>query len=351
LKNEKGQIIGGVETFRDLSVIEELKKELFEKYTLGDIISKNYLIHDIFNILPNIAESDSTVLIQGASGTGKELFAKAIHNLSRRKEKPFIKVNCGALPDTLLESELFGYIKGAFTDAKKDKPGRFALANEGTIFLDEVGDMSSSLQVKLLRVLQEREYEPLGSISPRKTDVRIIAATNKDLSKLVNEGKFRDALFYRLNVVKIDLPPLSQRREDIPLLIDAFIQKFNAKMGKQIVGVSDQALRLLLNHDYPGNVRELENIIEHAFVLCKGDRVDLDCLPKELIEGQEEMPSSPPLKEETLFRRAEAEIVEQTLKKYGGNRAKTAKALGIDRTTLWRKMKNYGIFEFPGHKD
>jgi len=324
LKNERGQIIGGVETFRDLSVIEELKKELFEKYTLGDIISKNYLIHNIFNILPNIAESDSTVLIQGASGTGKELFAKAIHHLSRRRIKPFIKVNCGALPDTLLESELFGYVKGAFTDAKKDKPGRFALANEGTIFLDEIGDMSPSLQVKLLRVLQEREYEPLGSISPRKTDVRIIAATNKDISKLVNDGKFRDDLFYRLNVVKIELPPLSQRREDIPLLIDAFIQKFNAKMGKQIVGVSDQALRLLLKHDYPGNVRELENIIEHAFVLCRGERIDLDCLPKELIDGQEGMPLPLPLKEETLFRRAEAEIIERTLKKYGGNRAKTA---------------------------
>jgi PAS domain S-box-containing protein len=351
LKNERGQIIGGVETFRDLSVIEELKKELSQKYTLGDIISKNHLIHDIFNILPNIAESDSTALIQGASGTGKELFAKAIHHLSRRRIKPFIKVNCGALPDTLLESELFGYVKGAFTDAKKDKPGRFALANEGTIFLDEVGDMSPFLQVKLLRVLQEKEYEPLGSISPRKTDVRIIAATNKDLSKLVNEGKFRDDLFYRLNVVKIDLPSLSQRREDIPLLIDAFIQKFNAKMGKQIVGVSGQALRLLLDRDYPGNVRELENIIEHAFVLCKGDRIDLDCLPKELIEGQEEIPPSLPLKEETLFRRAEAEIVEQTLKKYGGNRTKTAQALGIDRTTLWRKMKKYSFFEFPGHKD
>ncbi|OGQ13751.1 MAG: Fis family transcriptional regulator [Deltaproteobacteria bacterium RBG_19FT_COMBO_46_12] len=343
LKNERGQIIGGVETFRDLSVIEELKKELFEKYTLGDIISKNYLIHNIFNILPNIAESDSTVLIQGASGTGKELFAKAIHHLSRRRIKPFIKVNCGALPDTLLESELFGYVKGAFTDAKKDKPGRFALANEGTIFLDEIGDMSPSLQVKLLRVLQEREYEPLGSISPRKTDVRIIAATNKDISKLVNDGKFRDDLFYRLNVVKIELPPLSQRREDIPLLIDAFIQKFNAKMGKQITGVSDQALRLLLKHDYPGNVRELENIIEHAFVLCRGERIDLDCLPKELIDGQEGMPLPLPLKEETLFRRAEAEIIERTLKKYGGNRAKTAQELGIDRTTLWRKMRKYDL--------
>jgi len=343
LRNEKGQIIGGVETFRDLSVIEELKKELFQKYTLGDIISKNYLIHDIFSILPNIAESDSTVLIQGASGTGKELFAKAIHNLSRRKEKPFIKVNCGALPDTLLESELFGYVKGAFTDAKKDKPGRFALANGGTIFLDEVGDMSPSLQVKLLRVLQEKEFEPLGGTSPRKTDVRIIAATNKDLSKLISEGKFRDDLFYRLNVVKIELPPLSQRREDIPLLIDAFIQKFNARMGKQIVGVSDQALRLLLKHDYPGNIRELENIIEHAFVLCKGDRIDLDCLPKEITEDQKGENPSMPLQEETPFEKAETEVIEKILKKYDGNRIKTAQELGIDRTTLWRKIKKYGL--------
>jgi PAS domain S-box-containing protein len=343
LKNERGQMIGGVETFRDLSAIEELKKELSQKYTLGDIISKNHLIHDIFNILPNIAESDSTVLIQGASGTGKELFAKAIHHLSRRKEKPFIKVNCGALPDTLLESELFGYVKGAFTDAKKDKPGRFALANEGTIFLDEVGDMSPSLQVKLLRVLQEKEYEPLGSTSPRKTDVRIIAATHQDLSKLVSEGKFRDDLFYRLNVVRIELPPLSQRREDIPLLIDAFVQKFNAKMGKQIMGVSDQALRLLLKYDYPGNVRELENIIERAFVLCGGNRIDKDCLPKERTMNREEIKSIRPLEEKYPFERAEAEVLEKTLKKHQGNRINTAQELGISRATLWRKIKRYKI--------
>ncbi len=343
LKDEKGRIIGGVETFRDLSAIEELKKELSQKYTLGDIISKNHLIHEIFNILPNIAESNSTVLIQGASGTGKELFAKAIHNLSQRKSKSFVKVNCGALPDTLLESELFGYVKGAFTDAKKDKPGRFALANGGTIFLDEVGDMSPSLQVKLLRVLQEKEYEPLGSTSPRKTDVRIIAATNKDLSKLVNEKKFRDDLFYRINVVKIELPPLSQRREDIPLLIDAFIQKFNAKMGKQIMGVSDQALRLLLKYDYPGNVRELENIIEHAFVLCGGNRIEIDCLPRELTMNQEKIDSFVPLKEEAPFERAEAEVVEKALSKHRGNRIKTAQELGISRATLWRKIKRYGL--------
>jgi PAS domain S-box-containing protein len=343
LKNEKGQIIGGVETFRDLSAIEELKKELSQKYTLGDIISKNHLIHDIFNILPSIAESDSTVLIQGASGTGKELFAKAIHSLSRRKTKPFVKVNCGALPDTLLESELFGYVKGAFTDAKKDKPGRFALANEGTIFLDEVGDMSPALQVKLLRVLQEKEYEPLGATDPRKTDVRIIAATNKDLSTLVKEAEFRDDLYYRLNVVKIDLPLLSQRREDIPLLIDAFIQKFNAKMGKEIMGVSDQALRLLLNHDFPGNVRELENIIEHAFVLCGRNRIDPDCLPGELAMKKGEIRSSLSLEKGHPFEKAEAEIVKKTLDKNRGNRVKTAEELNISRATLWRKMKRYRL--------
>jgi PAS domain S-box-containing protein len=343
LKNERGHIIGGVETFRDLSTIEELKKELFQKYTLGDIISKNHLIHEIFNILPDISESDSTVLIQGASGTGKELFAKAIHDMSRRKRRPFVQVNCGALPDTLLESELFGYVKGAFTDAKKDKPGRFAIAHGGTIFLDEVGDMSPSLQVKLLRILQEKEFEPLGSTSPIKADVRIIAATNKDLSNLVTEGKFRDDLYYRLNVVKIDLPPLSQRREDIPLLIDAFIQKFNAKMGKQITGVSDQALRLLLNHDFPGNVRELENIIEHAFILCRGSRIDLDCLPKEITFGQREINSSTFDKKETPLQKAEAEVIYNALKRYQGNRVKTAKELAIDRTTLWRKIKRYGL--------
>jgi PAS domain S-box-containing protein len=343
LRDDKGEVIGGVETFRDLSVIEELKKELSQQYTFGDIVSKNHLIHDIFNILPNISESDSTVLIQGASGTGKELFAKAVHNLSLRKNKPFIKVNCGALPDTLLESELFGYEKGAFTDAKKDKMGRFALANGGTIFLDEVGDMSPSLQVKLLRVLQEKEYEPLGSTSPKKTDVRIIAATNKDLAKLLTEGKFRDDLYYRLNVVKIDLPSLSQRREDIPLLIDTFVRKFNAKMGKKISGVSDRALRLLLRYDYPGNVRELENIIEHAFVLCGNDRIDLECLPKEIAGSQMETTFPLPTKEESPFDQAEAEVIEKALKKHGGDRIKTANELGIGRTTLWRKIRKYRL--------
>jgi PAS domain S-box-containing protein len=343
LKNEKGKIIGGVETFRDLSTIEELKKELQQKYTFGDIISKNHQMHEIFNVLPNIAESDSTVLIQGASGTGKELFAKAIHNWSHRKEKPFVGVNCGALPETLLESELFGYVKGAFTDAKKDKPGRFALANAGTIFLDEIGDMSPSLQAKLLRVLQEKEYDPLGSVSPRKTDVRIIAATNKDLSRLVSEGKFRDDLYYRVNVVKIELPLLSQRREDIPLLIDAFINKFNARMEKQITGVTDHALRRLMSHEYPGNVRELENIIEHAFVLCRGNRIDLDCLPREILQAPEGEHSQVSRQDQTPLGKAEADVITRALRKHGGNRLCAAHELGIDRTTLWRKMHKYSL--------
>jgi transcriptional regulator with PAS, ATPase and Fis domain len=205
--------------------------------------------------------------------------------------------------------------------------------------------MSPSLQVKLLRVLQEKEYEPLGSTGPRTTDVRVIAATNKDLSKLVNEGKFRDDLFYRLNVVKMELPPLSQRKEDIPLLIHTFIQKFNVRMGKQISGISDEALRLLLRYDFPGNVRELENIIEHAFVLCRGDLIDLDCLPKEIAGPPGRTGTSPPLDEETPFAKAETEVIRRTLKKYDGNRIRAARELGIDRTTLWRKIKKYRLVE------
>ena len=217
LCDEKGNIIGGVETFRDLSTVEMLRKEIRNQYTSFDIISKNHEIRRILDILPDIAMSDSTVLIEGPSGSGKELFAKAIHHLSSRKKKKYIIVNCGALPDTLLESELFGYVKGAFTDAKKDKPGRFALAEGGTIFLDEISDISTALQVKLLRVLQEKEYEPLGATSTMKANVRIIAATNRPLIKLLAQGTFREDLYYRLNVVKVSLPPLSARREDIPM--------------------------------------------------------------------------------------------------------------------------------------
>jgi PAS domain S-box-containing protein len=342
LRDENGKMIGGVETFRDLSTIEELKKELRQQYTFQDIVSKNHVIQEIFQILPDIAESDSTVLIQGPSGSGKELFAKAIHNLSLRKDNPFIKVNCGALPDNLLESELFGYVKGAFTDAKKDKPGRFALADGGTIFLDEIGDMSPALQVKLLRVLQDKEYEPLGGTSTVKVDVRIVAATNKDLVTLVQSREFRDDLYYRLNVMEIDLPPLVRRREDISLLVERFVEKFNLKTGKNLSGVSHEVMSFFMRYDFPGNVRELENILEHAFVMCKGDVIELRHLPSELIERSKETL----LEEKEVDRplqRAEAESIRKALERNRGNRLRTARELGIDRTTLWRKIKRYGI--------
>jgi len=270
LKDNSGKIIGGVETFRDLRAVETLHKELNGIYTFSDIISKNSEMHKLFHILPQIAQSSSTVLIQGESGTGKEMFAKVIHQLSPRKNKKMVAVNCSALPDTLLESELFGYKAGAFTDAKKDKKGLFALAEGGTLFLDEIGDISPALQAKLLRVLQEKEYLPLGADSAVKADVRIIAASNKDIGTLVKNGAFRQDLFYRINVIKLNIPPLRKRKEDIPLLVRHFISKFNYIQAKEIRDVSPDVMRILMAHNYTGNVRELENIIEHAFVMCTG---------------------------------------------------------------------------------
>jgi PAS domain S-box-containing protein len=341
LKDKEGKIIGGVETFRDLSIIEELRKELYEKYTFEDIISKNHRIIKIFNILPDISESDSTVLIQGPTGSGKELFAKAIHSLSLRKNKPFVAVNCSALPETLMESELFGYLKGAFTNANKDKPGRFALAESGTIFLDEVGDIPLVIQVKLLRVIQEKEYEPLGSTKLVKANVRIIAATNKDLVDLISCGEFRQDLYFRLNVVKVEIPPLAQRKEDIPLLVVHFLNRFNYKMNKQILGVKDEVMELLLRYEYLGNVRELENIVEHCVVLCRDNYIDVKHLPEDFLERVKQRITPKSMKEE--FNKSESKILEETLVRNLGNRAKTAEELGIDRTTLWRKMKKYGI--------
>ncbi|HWQ92558.1 MAG TPA: sigma 54-interacting transcriptional regulator, partial [Clostridia bacterium] len=278
------------------------------------------------------------VLIEGPSGTGKELFAKAIHNLSKRKGKKFVALNCGALPDNLLESELFGYKAGAFTDARRDKPGRFALAEGGTIFLDEIGDISSAMQARLLRVLQERLYEPLGGVDPVKTDVRVIAATNKSLSKLVEQGRFREDLFYRIHVIRIELPGLRDRREDIPLLIEHFIARFNRLKGKDISGASDEVLARLMEHSFPGNVRELENIIEHAFVLCPGGVIELKHLPPSLRAGD--------LSEALRFGKAmtlasvERLLIVDALRRNHGNRQKAAKELGINPSTLFRKLKS-----------
>jgi PAS domain S-box-containing protein len=345
LKDAKGRVMGGVETFRDLSALELLKKKIDQHYSYEDIISKNHRIQAIFSLLPDIAESDSTILIEGPSGSGKELFARAIHNLSPRKGQPYVVVNCGALPDTLLESELFGYVKGAFTDAKRDKPGRFALAEGGTLFLDEVGDLSFSMQVKLLRVLQEKEYEPLGATRTVKANVRILAATHDDLLELVRAGKFREDLYYRLHVVKIALPPLRERREDVPLLIDHFLEQFNVRMGKSIAGVSDDVLRCLMEYPFPGNVRELENIVEHACVLCRGRRIEIEHLPPEVRQTLESPPSETDVSTDALpvLRSTEIQLIRKTLAKHDGNRREAARELGLHKTTLWRKMKRYGI--------
>lgn len=340
LRNENGEIIGGVETFRDLSPIETLRKELLRKVSFHDIISQNHRMQQFFAVLPDIAESESTVLIQGPSGSGKELFARAIHNLSHRKDQPFIAVNCGALPDSLLESELFGYVRGAFTGAQKDKPGRFTLAHKGTILLDEIGEMSPALQTKLLRVIEEKKLDPLGATRPTSADVRVVAATNRDLSRLVESGEFRQDLFYRINVVKIELPSLRERREDIPLLVDHFIKKFNLKRGRFVEGVSDAVMDILLKYDFPGNVRELENIIEHAFILRKEGLIKPDDLPAEVVK-RSDIRSTPA--KTSMLRRSEAETIRRALERHGGNRIQTARELGIDRTTLWRKMRRYGL--------
>ncbi len=336
MRSPDGAVTGGVETFQDLRQVELLRKEIEARYTFEDIAGRSPAMRALFDLLPDIASSSSTVLIEGPSGTGKELFARAIHNLSPRAKKRFVAVNCAALPDTLLESELFGYKAGAFTDARRDKPGRFPLAEGGTIFLDEIGDVSPATQVRLLRVLQERSYEPLGATEPVKADVRVIAATNRELAQLVQEGKFREDLYYRIRVIHLKLPPLRQRREDIPLLVDHIIAKLNRVHGKDITGISREALVLLLEHDFPGNVRELENILEQAFVLCRGGLIELRHLPPEL--RPPELSASPASGAMTL-RSMEQHLIQGALKRNHGNRQRTARELGIDPSTLYRKLK------------
>jgi len=341
LRDESGHLVGGVETIRDLSQVEELRKELEARYSLGDIIGRSPAMRDLFGILPAVSASDSTVVIHGASGTGKELFARAIHNMSPRRDRRFVAINCGAMPDTLLEAELFGVKAGAFTDARRDRPGRFAHAEGGTLFLDEIGDISPAMQVRLLRVLQEQVYEPLGSVEPIEADVRVIAATHRDLAELVKAGSFREDLFYRINVMRLELPTLRERREDIPLLIDHFIGRFNRLQEKDVVGVSDEVLEVLMNHDYPGNARELENIIEHAFVLCRGSVIELNHLPPELTRGAvgSSLEGSAP----TTLRAMEARHIADALRRTAGNRKAAAELLGIHPSTLFRKIRDLKI--------
>ena len=337
LKDRNGLVIGGAETFRDLSELELLKSELHSKLRLHEMFSLSPAMSKIFDTLPTIADCPSTVLIQGETGTGKEMIARTIHALSPRRKNPFIAINCSALPDSLLESELFGYKKGAFTGADKDKAGRFALANNGTILLDEIAEITPAMQSKLLRVLQEKEYEPLGSVKTEKTGARILAATNRNLKKMVQEGSFRQDLYYRIDVLSITLPPLRERKEDLPSISERLLHRHRAILKKPVQGFTEQVFSLFYSYHWPGNIRELENFIERAIVLCKGGLITPDLLPVEVFKpliSSEEMVSFSQVIENT-----EKACILNSLQRNNYNRKATAQELNIDTATLYRKVK------------
>ena len=342
LRDGELRLRGAVAVLRDITEITSLRRALKGRYSFGNIIGRNHRMQEVYELIEEVADSDATVLIQGETGTGKELVAHAIHYQSPRAEKPFVKVDCSALSEGLLESELFGHVKGAFTGAIKDKMGRFELADKGSIFLDEIGEIGSALQLKLLRVLQDREVERVGEARVRRVDVRVIAATNKDLEDMMLQGKFREDLYYRLKVVPLILPSLRERREDIPLLVERFVEDFNQqkgrKRGNRIYEVSQEALAILLDHDWPGNVRELQNAIEYAFVKCHGPTIRPEHLPPEVLQTGRRERSRP-----VIGGRVEAQAILKALEETGWNRSQAARRLEIDRTTLWRKMKEYRI--------
>jgi PAS domain S-box-containing protein len=338
LRDSAGKVIGGVETFRDLSLIVSLKKEIQNKYSFHDLISRAPNMLRLFEVLPDIAASDATVLLHGESGTGKELFTRAIHQLSPRHKAPLVIINCGALPEPLLESEIFGAKRGAYTGSVENRPGRLEMAQGGTLFLDEIGDLPLPLQVKLLRVLENREFQPLGARQPQKADVRFITATHRNIEKMVEEGTFRRDLYFRINVVSISIPPLRDRREDIPLLIDLALDRLNKSYGKNIRGISPAVMQMLLHHDYPGNVRELLNLLEQMVILCRSGELGAEHLPEGFyahIAARNPQPHPRQNLNEATLR--------ETLERHQGNRSKAAEELGIDRTTLWRWMKRFHI--------
>jgi PAS domain S-box-containing protein len=337
LRDPEGRVVGAVEFFRDLSSLEDLHRRLDERRALEDIVTVNREMHELVQLLPDVAKSECNVLIRGPSGSGKELLAQVIHSLSPRKYGPYIRINCAALPATLLESELFGYEKGAFTDAKRDKPGQFCLANGGTLLLDEISEMDPALQVKLLRVLNNGEYQPLGSTKTLRADARILAATNADLQDCIDAGTFRADLYFRINVVELCIPPLRERPADIPVLVDHFLKEFRKKTRKPIRRVAPEALAVLRRYGFPGNVRELENAMEHAFVMCHGEEIESHHLPATITrEGGATNGITP-------GKRSEREVILEALSRHRGNRSKAAQELGIHRTTLWRKAKAYGL--------
>jgi PAS domain S-box-containing protein len=337
LRDDNDQIIGGVEFFRDISELEHLRTHIINKKTLNEIVSVNPHMQQLTSLLSSIAESDCNVLIQGPSGSGKELFAQVIHNLSSRRYSPYIKINCAALPAQLLESELFGYEKGAFTDAKRNKPGQFCLANGGTLLLDEISEMDVSLQVKLLRVLNNGEYRPLGSSKVLYSDARIIAATNSDLKQEIKNNRFREDLYYRINVMSINIPPLKDRPEDIPLLVNHFLKLHRQKSRNPVERITPKALSILRKYRFPGNVRELENAIEHAFVLCRSKEILPEHLPESILK------ESNAINHISNNGNNERGVILESLTRNQGNKSRTAIELGIHRSTLWRKMKSFGI--------
>jgi PAS domain S-box-containing protein len=344
LQNEAEQVVGGLATLHDLTVVQQLDEVISKKYSLSNMIGKDPAMQRVFELTRMVSESDVTVLIEGATGTGKDLLAKVIHSHSRRAKRPFVKVNCAAVPENLLESEFFGYVRGAFTGAEKDKPGRFQLADGGTIFLDEIGDLPLTLQAKLLRVLEDREFYPLGSRQTVRVDVRILSATNLGLDRLVAERRFREDLFYRLNVMRIELPPLHERQADIPLLIKHILRRLSAVRAGRVTGISPIALKVLLNYHYPGNVRELENILEHALIVCRDEEVHRKHLPDYVQTAQLRPGPEPWLDSAAVNAKADerARIV-RALQRHGGHRGRTARHLGIDRSTLWRRIKRLGL--------
>jgi transcriptional regulator with GAF, ATPase, and Fis domain len=306
-------------------------------------VGRSAAIRKVFELMASLINTDTTVLIQGESGTGKELIARALHFYGPRRDKSFVAINCSALPEGVLESELFGHVKGSFTGAVRDHVGKLELANGGTLFLDEIADISPSIQVKLLRVLEEREFQRVGDNRTIRIDVRIITATNRDLYKRVIEGSFRDDLYYRLNVFPLHLPPLRERIEDIPVLVSHFIAKFNKQMGRNVQGITDRVLEIIENYHWPGNIRELANAIEHAFVHAKGALIHPEDLPQSIVNVPEARPSGRSSRREKTLNYVERQFIVKELEAAGWNRTAAAKRLRMSRTTLWRKMDKYGI--------
>jgi two-component system response regulator AtoC len=365
IKRAMGEPIGLVETLEDISLVQELDKKVHIGHDFGDMVGHSPQMQKVFNLLPIIAQTDSSVLITGETGTGKDLIASVIHRLSQRAQGTFIKVNCGALPENLLESELFGHTRGAFTGAVRDKPGRFQLAHNGTIFLTEIGDLHLALQVKLLTVLDDKEVFPVGATRSVKADVRVIAGTHRDLQAMVRQGTFREDLLFRLNVVRIDVPPLRERGQDIRLLMEHFLSHFKKEFKKNIKGFSSKALEILTRYPYPGNVRELRNIVEYAANICPKGTIQLEHLPEYLKGYTFDFPTFAPttdftdkaqeearprgrfmreLADEALdWRHIERRMISEALLQSRGNRTKAALLLGWGRSTLWRKMKHYGL--------